>query len=503
MVSRLNTFIQWLFLFVGTFVIFYKPSIAYNEMDVLPYAKSVFDPNWLSNDWYLSRKIPYRYLFSYPTGYLISTIGFVKTMIFGRILSYAVFAFAFQYLIKAIDKKNNIIYYLGIIVFFILFPNGNGAHEWMVGGFDTKVFSYAFVLYALASLLKNNLKNLFIFSGLALSFHILIGGYAMICLILPFFLQKKELSVGKLIKLSPWFLVFGAVGIYGLIYQLTASAASSEVNQAWGDIYVKIRVHDHTYPKSFVNELWIKWAIFMIVNLVVIIYEKGEKIKQLAAYGFSSGLISLIGLIIFWFDQTHLLKYYFFRFADVILPLTTILICCYYILQLLKTNVVLRNKFYNVGLYVVVGVLITIITISNKENYIIDQNEILLKKSGDIEMENWIREHTDKNDVFIVNPNVDYFYIYYQRPVFVIWKYAPQNGEDLIEWDKRLKFLNKNKPYSGISELEKSYTKLNEEDIDEIVNNYPNVKYLMMIRSAPLNYPIAHQTRSHNLYMVN
>ncbi len=40
-------------------------------MDVLPFAKAIYNKHWLKNDWYLNLKIPYRNFFSYPVGFFI------------------------------------------------------------------------------------------------------------------------------------------------------------------------------------------------------------------------------------------------------------------------------------------------------------------------------------------------------------------------------------------------------------------------------------------------
>lgn len=133
---RSNLDVHWIlgfpFLFLLIILFFFKFNISYNEMDVIPYAKAVFNDDWLENDWYLNLTIPYRFFFSYPVGFFADTFGIIQTIIFGRFVSYILVALSLCILIKSIKSTSySFLYYLSIILFFTFYSRGIGAVEWM------------------------------------------------------------------------------------------------------------------------------------------------------------------------------------------------------------------------------------------------------------------------------------------------------------------------------------------------------------------------------------
>ena len=120
-------------------------------MDVIPYAKALYNSSWLITDWYLHLKIPYRFLFSYPVGFLTDSFGFYNTIFFGRLTTYLLFSITIYQLIKTISiAKFYIVSLIPFLAYALFFNDGIGAGEWIIGGLDTKVFSYISVLLSLS-----------------------------------------------------------------------------------------------------------------------------------------------------------------------------------------------------------------------------------------------------------------------------------------------------------------------------------------------------------------
>lgn len=118
----------------------------------------------------------------------------------------------------------------------------------------------------------------------------------------------------------------------------------------------------------------------------------------------------------------------------------------------------------------------------------------------DVAMANWIKANTDKKSVFINSPQDIFFYLNYERAMFVSWKHSPQSAKGMVEWYKRLKLVNGNREVNELSESWSNYASLNEENILQIRKEYSEVDYFIAPNSMDLNFPVSFQTAEHKLY---
>lgn len=495
-----NHLIQAVTVFVIIFLFSFKINISYNEMDVTPYGRAFYNIDWLKNDWYLNLRIPYRSLFSYPIGFFSDNFGFLNTIYIGRVISYILIAVSVTKLVNTIsDNKYSIYYLLALTIFFYYFRLGLGAGEWMVGGLDTKVFAYGFALLSISSFINNNIKRWLLFSGITLSFHILIGFYNLLSF-LPLIItlsRNNRIYIHNVIKYIPFFILTGSIGIYGIIDVLIGETKSIS-NIGW-DIYVNIRVPNHTIPNLFSKKIWVFIFLFSATNIYILLKTKKERFKLLSAYALTTASISLVGLGVFLlYGSSSILKYYFFRFSDVMLPLLTIVSITYFIYEKIKT---LPVKVKTISYYSTIIAIYVFLLFSAKNTY----TEIRTKSSTelyDLEMIDWVNNNTSTDDVFIVKPDSDMFYINYERPILVSWKHSPQNNDDLIEWYNRLKLLNGGEDFTTIGEVKKGYANITEDQVLSIKKAYSNLKYILISRPKILKFPISHQTTENTLYEI-
>ena len=495
-----NHFIQTAIVFVIIFLTSFKVNISYNEMDVIPYGRAFYNEDWLKNDWYLSLKTPYRFLFSYPIGFFYDNFGFLKTIYVGRIISYILIAISATKLVNTISFNKSFIYYLlALAVFFYYFSLGLGAGEWIVGGLDTKVFAYGFTLLSISYFIKNDIKKWLLFSGLTLSFHILIGFYNLLSFLpLILVLRKNDHTyVNQIIKYLPFFIISGSIGIYGII-DLLINTTNSISNIGW-DIYVNIRVPHHTIPSLFSKKIWVFFILFSTTNIYILLKTNIERLKLLSIYALSTVGISLAGLSVFLFyGNSIILRYYFFRFSDVILPLLTIISISYFISEKIKAT---SDKIKNISYYSTIIAISVFLIFSIKQIYS-EVKTISSVELYDLDMIAWVKNNTSTDDIFIVNPNSNMFYINYERPIFVSWKHSPQNNDDIIEWYNRLKLLNGGIDFTTQSEVKSNYKNLTRNQVLEIQQSYKNLIYILVAKPKTLNFPIKHKTLNNTLYEI-
>lgn len=498
---------------VITSIFCFKFYIAYNEMDIVPYAKATF-LNGLSPNWYLDFKFPSNFLFNYILGFFMSKYDLFTIIIIGRILSYVLISYSYIYLSRVL--KLSFFTSTGIyIIFLYFFKHGIGdAGEWIVGGLEAKVFAYALSIFSLSSFLKDNYKRGFLFAGLSLSVHLLVGVYNLLCLIPLLFsnLKKKKNEPLNLLQGICYFIITGIIGIAEIINSLFLNTSQIIQNKGW-DIYVNIRVPHHVIP-DFSIETWSILITFTIFNLLFLKSKHYTK-KFIALYSLSSIVIIIIGFIVYYSFESHYMRYYFFRFSDVMLPFLTLLLVstldhkikyiCLLVISLIISPSIIKNDSISEFL-------------SNKSysiNYIKDKTNQISSKGGngiDSRIKEWILQNTNKSDQFIIPPDNLYFCMNTERKIFISWWMLPNQYDyksvanlpsNMIEWYNRLKLLNQNNDFNTLKEVQLNYISLNRESIIDIQKKYTFLKYIVMPSHIELNFPIAIKTNAQILYSIH
>ena len=501
-------FIEIITLLVITIFFCFKPSVAYNEMFVIPYAKVTFN-NTLSA--IQNFEMPSQLIFNFIVGFFAVNFSIIKVIFIGRILSYILLIISYVRLAKSIGL-NILMTVSSYIIFLFYFRHGIGdAGEWFVGGLETKVFAYCFVLLSLSSFIRNDIKWGMIYSGLSLSFHLLVGGYHLFCLI-PFFVITQSIDKNffiKLLKLIPYFLISGFLGLIEVFSSSFLSDQSGIEKVGW-DIYVNVRVPHHTVPE-FSIKTWLILNIFTVIN-IIFLKSKNQTKRYLSSYSLFSVVILLIGLLIYYNFDSHYLRYYFFRSSDVMLPLITILLFA-------SINRKIQYIFLLIiGINILPSVIHRISSISsqiiNPKSYNIKEiknNTSRPGKFNDIKMSYWIKKNLKKESDFIIPPDDLYFWLNTEKSIFVSWCVLPNQEKyktiknlplDMIEWYERLKLINKDNDFNTLDEVKHNYITLNEKEILFINKNYPKYNHILMPNNNRLDFPIIHSTDISTLYEI-
>ncbi len=512
----MNDVVKVLSLVTIIFISQFMPIVEYNEMDVIPYGYALFNPDWLSSDWYLNLEILYRFPFGYISGFFVALFGFIPTIFYGRIISYIFFSYACLSLIKT-TKTNFVLGCVWLMVFLTFFPNGMYSGEWIIGGLETKVFAYSFALLALRAALEKKYGPTFLYSGISLSLHLLIGGYHLMCLFAVLRLQAALDSqvIRDMLNKSYLFLIGGFWGIIGISSYLF-NPVSQEISKLAWDVYVQVRVPYHVLPKLYFEALVVPF-LFSFFNLVTVFYIKKEELKYLSSYILVATAISGLGVLIYWFGDQALLRYYFFRFNDAIQPLLTILILASLGTDKLEQlgRILKIPERLNVRLPAILLLGITVFFVIKKvpniqklmstDSYKI--SEIQKRSSVDFEMSEWINSNTPATSVFIVPIDWETFYMEAERPLFVSWKHAPQRAHDLVEWYKRIQLLNKgedlmSKNIDHRKVVARNYKKLTDVEIVNIKEQYPEVSHVILPSEISLEFEEIFRTTNFILYKL-
>ncbi len=491
----------------------------YNEFTVLVYARHFYDRTWIPHDWFLNLSIPYRYLFNTFAGFIASKLPFYIVEIVGRAIIFTLLA----YLIQRYAKTFGLPWYLVIcfLAFYLFFPS-IVAEEWIIGGFETKPFAYFFLLLALLCLLQKRLFWCFFFSGLAVSFHVLVGFYGSCCIFGTFLLNReyRQTTLTETIRIFPVYILSALPGIYTITSVLLRSKNVDK--KLAGLIYVTLRVPHHTLPSFWVKYRggysWV-FAILSFLCFLIIVFWKCKERKYRIVSGFAlcSSVFFFTGLIIFASHKLYLLKYYWFRVPDTIIPFISFFLFFALLGKLTKeeqtvvqdTNSEIFPRLVKKTGIIAAIVLLGFAGLNFYKSYTDARDNIdsFRYDTADRDLRNmmlWIRKNTGKESKFLISPFIRSFYIVAQRAIFVSFKHVPASDSNILEWYRRLLLCNNGKTLKGQGfkgQSDAEFYNLGEGYIRKLAKTY-HLDYYLGKPGRNGTFPRVHENHSYVLYRI-
>ncbi len=487
----------------------------YNEYDVLPSVLQQARSSWLPHDWYLSLDIGYRQLFNAIAGYFIAWFDFQWGNYALRIALYASFCFAFLRLAKA-----NVMPPLATLLAFLLFVHFQSIawDEWIIGGSETKTLAYTFSLLAIAYTTEYRYRWALVFAGLATSFHVLVGIYASFCLGLAILaLPSHRRHFLEILKSSWLWFIFSANGLYFLIVSQLNAELPANPAMAW-EYYVKFRVPHHTLP-----EYWLKsqntWIFYvsLIASIAPFLINELRSMRILAAQLLGCYLLILIGLLLYQAGDETTMRYFFFRYADTMIPLVTFCITAATFISMLKR---LEEQFSLATAPLtqwakLAGYFFIALSLSYASYKFVrtmqwhhqqtDRPEIASRKA----VNSWIKNTLTQDVVILIPPFLQEFYVEAQRSPFVSFKHTPQSALNMAEWITRMELLNQGPlpieslpGFDARDDVHRHYFSLSPSAIEAIHQAYPEITHLLSSSESDYPFPLLYGNDVYKVYAL-
>lgn len=486
-----------------------------NELDRLPHALQSYNPNWLPHDWYLNlRANPYQ-VFDALLGPLVSAFGFHLGVVVGRLCVYLLLAVALGHLMCSLKLWTT----LGLAAAFVFFLHQSlVAGEWIAGGVEAKTIAYACVLLSLSYALRQQLKLTCIFAGLAISLHLLVGGFSLFCLILAG-LREYRFPRKDWLSLRPalgWLFLTGSFGWWHLCQRLLLRDDADRLFA--GLVYVVGRNPHHLLPAAWAPGFW--WAYLAMALLVFLVLAwRGPSARNrfLLTYGAGSILLFGFGLLLFACRLIPFLKYYWFRLADVMVPFLSLLLL---VLGVQHTLIYLHPytvRFVKSGrMHLLIKGLASVIIIAmlavsawqiKVPSLRPDGPPLKLLNRHAKPMLTWIAEHTPRESVFLVDPLLWDFYIVARRAMFVSAKHVPHLDSDILEWFERMLLCNGGKQpdhmdIRALLQLHRNFYRLEPSFLRDLAQRY-GIHYYLGKSAHPLPFPSIHSVAGYTLYHID
>jgi hypothetical protein len=446
--------IVWLlaifFLFAGS------PPPNVGEAHYLAKAKHYWQPDWVAGDLFLESGDAHG-VFYWTFGWVTQFVSLEASAWLGRVVIWLLLAWSWRRLSWAlVPVRLASLLSAGLMLFFL--RNFHMAGEWIVGGVEAKGFAYVFVFLALEALVRGRWRAATLLAGAATAFHVLVGGWTLVCLAVAWLCSPNE----RLPLRQLWPALVGAVvvALPGLVpaLLLTRGIDPAIVAQA-NEIYVFDRLPHHLVFHRFKHIYMVRFAALLVAWGALAWSLRGEApLRRLNWFVLTTIGLALVGVIC---DQAlleqpqlaaKLLKYYWFRLGDAVVPVTVALMTTMVVVTAYQRQPKVGSWLLLVAVLVAGGNLVDVcyrrsqlrLPGSFLQPHPMDvvmapgsrASEISASELFDhwLAATRWIEQNTPKEARFLTPRRQQTFKWYAQRPEVVNWKDVPQDAAAVVAW---------------------------------------------------------------------
>ena len=303
---------------------------AVNETHYLAKARHLWRPDWCAGDLFLRSSNPHL-VFYRTVGWLAAAFDFRTAAVAGRAVCLLVLAWGWVRLTTAVTHRL-LAPAMSAAGFLLLSAMGNWSGEWVVGGVESKVPAYGFALAAAGFLIDGRLWPAALLLGLSVSFHPVVGLWFVMAMAAAEAWAVWSSDVRETRPLREWAVaavVFVAASLPGMIPALSLlGQGGPELSTEAARYQVTGRLSHHLNPAEFPLSAY-RGFLLTVVLAGVLAVRAGRGGRWLATAAAASLVFAAVGVAVGltgdletsdW--RVSLLKFYPFRLADALVPMT-------------------------------------------------------------------------------------------------------------------------------------------------------------------------------------
>lgn len=433
-----------------------------NETVYLTKARHHADPQWGRDDWFL--KTPDAHgAFYLLFGPLAASLPLEQAAWVGRWLGWLALAIGFRAAIAPL-VAGGMERILAAAIFSLALRGTTMAGEWLIGGCEAKVFSWALLLGALGGWFRGAWPRAMLLAGAATAVHPLVGGWGAIAmagaaacvrigLVPQAAAEGPDQAAAARRGWWMWLVPLAAIGLaaWGVVpaVRLTAGV-DAEARMLADRIYVVERLPHHLLPRSFAEPLVSRHLLAVIVWLLLVRMTpptpaRGRCWSVVVVALAISGAGWLIGAMEPWAPGTawKLLRFYWFRLAEGLVPFGLATAAA----AVVGDAAACRRCFPGRPAVVrglVAAVLAVDLFVQSGHWPLPGRASLLPRADAKVQgaawadICRWVRDETPADACFITPRGAASFTWRTGRREVVCWKNSPQDAASLVEWRKRI-----------------------------------------------------------------
>jgi hypothetical protein len=449
-------------------------------------------------------------------GPLTRVLSLEQTAWVGRLVVWGLLAFGWVRLVGRIAPGNWTALWSAAI-FLALQATGNLSGEWLIGGVEAKGFAYAALLLAVAAACNESWIEAGIETGVAISFHPVVGAWgagALAAAQIAAWASKRVRSTseeaggsndqisdgagspsrGRQLLAAALCILFALPGLVPAM-ALLADRPTADNARVADEIQVFYRLKHHLDPAHFSPIAWLSYAGLLIVWIVMRkLIERTSAERFFARFVVATLAIAGAGLVAgFWLRSPALMKFYPFRLIDLFLPVAVAVAAAGLLERLAGTTASVRPRIPVVLVHAfacaaVAWGLLAPGRVKNPSHWPADTWTDFL------EVCHWIEHSTPPDAVFLTPKYNVGFKWHARRAEYVTWKDCPQDAAGVLEWGRRINRVTRWMPRrsrSGISES--ALAELRRET---------DVRYLLLIGSSTGQLETVYSNRTFSVCLI-
>lgn len=519
-----------------TYSVIAAPIPGVNETHYLCKAKHFWQPTWCAPDFFLASANAHTVFYA-TIGALTVFLSLEQTAWVGRGIAYLLLAYGWTRGVShmCVTKWTP----LWTAWIFLAFAScGNFSGEWLVGGVEGKVFTYAFLFMAFADFLESRQRRAAVWAGIAVSFHPVVGIWALLAFaasqaVLSIVRNKRAHQVsirmdfsseqqrsltipGPVLRGRPilkWIgsldpIVLTMVFVFSLpglipVVQLLIEPAPEQTRYAATYLQVYFRLAHHLDPMTFSQRAYLGYALLIAIWVGNLYWQGRTNAKRafdnivlwaivFAVIGIAVGFGPRPPARMFWFDKRmNLLKFYPYRLADILIPLSVaVSVAGVFERTLLTAPLRLGRRF---SLPQATMVLLFLASLWRAHSISELNRYARVDRADWLDVCRWINDHTPADALFQSPTNSWAFKWFAQRAEYVTYKDCPQDAAGLVEWNRRLNFLK--------NWYEKQYADglYSTEELREL-RRQTKLSHLLTDRLGPLELEATYRNKTFQVY---
>lgn len=452
-----------------------------NEAVYLTKARHHADPAWGQGDFFLETPDAHA-TFYVLFGPLAAALPLEQAAWVGRILGWVMLAIGFRHAAAA-GVATSWARITAAVIFAMALQHTTAAGEWVIGGCEAKVFAWAAVLAGIGELARGRFAPAALCMGLATALHPIVGGWAFVALAAVWAFGPRSPADWRspagvaCLAAAAGGLAIGVVPLLGLADNVEPAVRTAAVRT-----YVVERLHHHLLPRSFAEPLVTRHLLailawWLLSRLIAPSPARG----RIVVFTLAALAISLAGLCVSVCEPLQpavvigLLRFYWFRLADVMVPFALALSSAAVLEERAAcAQIAPRRPGLVRGL---VAALLCLWLASQASHWpwpgrtsVAARADSKLNAPAWADICAWVRENTPADACFLTPRGAASFTWRTGRPEVVAWKNSPQDAAALLEWRQRI--LDCFSASGSLVDMERSTAALGAERLRRVADRY-------------------------------